>query len=277
MSRVEEDREAQRLVEARRIEADQKVKHNEAKVAFGKVVEQQAGLKQQETQKPRLAEQQHAEGARREQHLPSAALMARRGIDARAVNAMLEKHGEKNVAANAERLLSRREELSDKEARRVERLLDSGSEEQRLEREALAAIAGHDEGECDDAGQKSRGGGGMDMGGQAQPGMAELAGTGASAASQQATSLPIEVLRQLVARAFAGVTPEGLHQFTVELKMEVLGGARLDIVSDAGKISCTFHTADKNIGRLVKASAGPLARALSERGLTLERLEVKSG
>ena len=93
----------------------------------------------------------------------------------------------------------------------------------------------------------------------------------------QGPRIPPEVIQQLVNRVFAGVNAEGLSQFTVEFKSDVLNGARLDVVAKDGKISCTFHTSDKNVRNLLKASEGQLARAFAQKGLTLDRLAVEEG
>ena len=54
----------------------------------------------------------------------------------------------------------------------------------------------------------------------------------------------------------------------------MLAGSRLTISARDGKIFARFQTEDTNVGRLLKASEGELARAFGRKGLRLERLEV---
>jgi hypothetical protein len=277
MTRVEEDREAQRVAEQRRIEDLNRAKLQEASDRFQKVVAQ----KQQGTRET-AAKQTDAKGKAQTQRQAaargsaSAALLARRGIQSHNLTAQCQRHGDTAGTKAAVETTSRRAEISEDANQATERHERINREESRASHDPLAAIAG-DERRESGAGGGAEGEGAMDRRGQRQPEIiAQPAATAQSEApaSARATRLSVELIEQLVNRVFAGVTPEGLSQFTIELNSDVLSGARLDVTGKDGKIACTFHTDDKNVGRLVKASEGALARAFAQKGLSLERLEV---
>jgi flagellar hook-length control protein FliK len=94
------------------------------------------------------------------------------------------------------------------------------------------------------------------------------------AAAQAAPKLPAEVIRQIVERVMVGVNKEGLSEFRIELKDNILGGTALSLTAKDGKISAKFETRDANVKRLLMASEGELARAFEGKGLRLERFEV---
>ncbi len=274
MTRVDENREAQRVAEQRRLEEQQKAKQREASAGFQKVVAQkQAGAREAQRQQTGARARGEQQAEKQAKGSASAALLARHGIQSRNLAESLHRQGERSVERAGVESRGRREEVSEKEARREDRR-DRVEREERGTHDPLAAIAG-DEGREKGAGG-GEGGAGMDMGGQRQPGMAAVAPPAAEgqAPAAHAPRMPPEVVQRLVERVFAGVTPDGLSQFTIELKGDVLGGARLDVTGKDGKISCTFHTDDRNVGRLLKASEGALARAFAQKGLTLDRLEV---
>lgn len=275
MSRVDENREAQRAAEQRRLDEQNRLKQQAQSDQFKKVVEQQQAGAQQTQQKQAALQQgkgrSQGQAATLGQAKASAstALLARQGIQSHSYAASLLKRGE--VASEKTRVEAkvRRDDLDRSDARAVDRK-ETEREERREVHDPLGAIA-TDERREQGAGD---GGGAMDMGGQHQPGFVDVAPAAHAAPGAGAPRLPPEVLQKLVERVFAGVTPEGLSQFTIELRGDVLGGARLDVTGKDGKISCTFHTSDTNVGRLLKASEGPLARALAQKGLSLERLDV---
>jgi hypothetical protein len=278
MSRVDENREAQRAAEQRRLEEQNRVKQQAQSDQFKKVVEQkQAGVQQAQGKQSALqqgkAKVQGQAGAQGQARASaSTALLARQGIQSRGFSETLHKRGE--VSSEKARVESkdRRDDLDQRDARSLDRNQQLDREDRRGAHDPLGAIAGDEQ---PDKGTGGEGGGAMDMGGQQQPGfIAQPQSAQAAAPGAGAPRLPPEVIQKLVERVFAGVTPEGLCQFTIELRGDVLGGARLDVTGKDGKISCTFHTSDANVGRLVKASEGALARAFAHKGLSLERLDV---
>jgi len=279
MSRVDENREAQRVEDQRRLQEQDKTKRQKNSAEFGRMMQSQ-GKPAPGAGTPAKAQSGTKAG--------SAALMARQGIASRNFTQTLHKAGESSVDTTRQEAKARRSEMDDTQLRTDEKQGHIDGDRVQRQGDRLAAIAGDERHEHQQEGNLGGGGGGgaasdggagMDFGGGGQPGAGLAAGTSAVAQAEQAQGpqapqIPSELIRELVNKVYAGVTPEGLSQFTVELKSDVLGGARLDIVAEGGKISCTVHTSDKNTGRLIKASEGALARAFAQKGLTLERLAV---
>ncbi len=271
MTRVDDNREAQRAAEARRADEANKQKKQGNAEEFRKLVAEQKQAAQQGARKLQ---------AKSGERQASNALLARQGIKSRNFSQALQSFGRGQVSKNANNNEARRSELNDNQ-------LDTDERQSKTDRQAdnladkLAPIS-RDDGQ---EGSLSGGGGGssdhndgFDGSGIGQAtglGETSMAAGAQAAQGAHAPQLPPEVLQQLVNRVFAGVTPEGLSQFTVELRGDVLGGARLDVVAKDGKITCTFHTDDKNTARLLKASEGQLARAFARKGMTLDRLAVE--
>ncbi|MBN1960990.1 MAG: hypothetical protein JW841_08585 [Deltaproteobacteria bacterium] len=282
MTRVEEERQAQRYDDKRRAEDLQRTKSKQVGENFQKLVAEkqvasQNAFKQQMQAKNKSQLQQKATA----RHQANSALLARSGIDARRLNKMLEKQGEKQVEqSRVDNIVQRDDSLSEaerKEERNETFKAEEREEQARLDSDRLAAISG-DDNQGGNANNKNNSGSqdndGSNSSEQGQQDMAIQAQAAAHAHAGHQATLPQHLLETIVNRVFSGVNAEGLSQFTIELKSDILSGARLDIVSNGGKISCKFHTDDKNVARLVKASEGALARAFGHRGLTLERLEV---
>ncbi len=206
------------------------------------------------------------------------ALLARQGIASNRLAANLQAKGEQSVTFTQSEGLSRTEDSQ--ETREV--LDDIHSQvktEEQGAQDRIEAIS-RDDAEGGGGGM----GGGQDSEGsesqdnpQAQTTALNSADT--SAAPQTAASsgprLPDALVQELVKRVMVGADTEGISQFHIEFKDDVLGGVRLEISANGGKISAKFVTDDVNIGRLLKASEGQLARAFGHKGMTLSRLEVE--
>ena len=288
MTRIDDNREAQRVAEQRMKEADA-TKRRENNAQFQKLMgNKQQGTQQAGAQQAGSKQTAQEAGRRTAQQGGSNALMARQGILANKLNASLQTRGHEATLQSRSELQSRRSDINEKQISVDEK--DKTEQKQVEQREdRLAAISSDDRHDANSGlGTGSGGGGGAgadssnsgsDGGNQAQHimGLGEAAPAAPAQQTQgaQGPRVPPEVIQKLVDRVFAGVTPEGLSQFTIEFKSDVLSGARLDVVAKDGKISCTFHTDDKNVGNLLKSSEGALARAFAHKGLTLEKLAVK--
>jgi len=206
------------------------------------------------------------------------ALLARQGIASNRLAANLQTKGEQSVTFTQSEGTSRSEDSE--ETREV--LKDTQSQvnhEEQGANDRIEAISGDD----------AEGGGGGMGGGQDSEGaepqdnpqaqIAAMNSANASAAPKAAAPsgprLPDALVQELVKRVMVGADAEGISQFHIEFKDDVLGGVRLEISADGGKISAKFVTDDVNVGRLLKASEGQLARAFGHKGMTLSRLEVE--
>ena len=279
MTRVEEQREAQRIAEQRRLEDQDKAKQRAASDQFAKVVGQkQEAARQTAAGDAQRRQKGHGQSAAGEKSKAQSALLARQGIQSRNLAKTLHTQGEASGEKVRAGYTARRDDHHETTNKAEEKQVKADNERLVKQQDKLAPISRDDKREQKGGfggKQSGAGEGAMDLGGKAQQAM----GTGAPVKSSEAQgsgapTMPPEVIRELVSRVFAGVTPEGLSQFTIELNPSVLSGARLDVVAKDGKITCTFHTDDKNVGRLLKASEGQLARAFAQKGLTLEQLAV---
>ncbi len=278
MTRVDEDRETQRAQEQQRQEAAQKERVRKEGQEFSRFVSQSQ-------QKTAQRKGQHEQGQRRDASQRSAAgeaLMARHGIQSRHLTAKLQTQGKDS--GEQERVQQGGREVESRDNRRVsdeksaegDRRVDTRERQQQNDR--LAAIS-----RDDPRGHKGSGGGG-DTGGDAGA-EGQLAGQGhvmqparalptAEAKGAAGARLPQHVLDELVKRVLVGVNAQGISEFQIEFRENVLAGSRLFVSAEGGKISARFETPDASVKRLLKASEGELARAFGRKGLHLERFDV---
>ena len=71
-----------------------------------------------------------------------------------------------------------------------------------------------------------------------------------------------------------GVSADGRTHIQVTLRGGMMDGVQLSVRSEGGKVTCDFRGCGKDLGRLLDASKGALARGLGKRGLRLERLSA---
>ncbi|MBI3180462.1 MAG: hypothetical protein HYZ27_12420, partial [Deltaproteobacteria bacterium] len=230
--------------------------------------------------KSQLEQAQHRDASQRS--AAGEALLARHGIQSRHFAAKLQTQGKDS--GEKERVQRGGREVESRDNRRVgdEKNAESDrrveTREQQQQNDRLAAIS-----RDDPRGQKGGGGGG-DLGGDAGA-EGQLAGQGNIAQPAQAVAaseakgaagarLPQHVLDEIVKRVLVGVNAQGISEFQIEFRENVLAGSRLFISAEGGKISARFETPDANVKRLLKASEGELARAFGRKGLSLERFEV---
>ena len=282
MSRVKDNRDAERMQEQKRIEKDNQTKDRQKSDTFSRMMNQRRGGEQKGANKQPV--RQAPQGKTKTGG--SNALMARQGIASNQFAAALQKQGSENLQYS--------ESLStDRGGEMLEKRVESGEHQEKQETKRLdgqqdrVEAVDRDEGRGQGQGGKGDGqssGGGQEKRegqhqGDGQGAQAAAALKGAPAAQINAANqpqIPENILQEIVNRVFVGASTEGLTQFHVEFKQEILGGLRLEISAKDGKISAKFITSDKNIGRLLKASEGQLSRAFGHKGMSLERLDVET-
>ena len=288
MSRVKDNRDAERIQEQKRLEKDNQTKDRQKSDKFSRMMnqrrggEQKAPTQQQTTRQPAQTPQKAKTGA-------SSALMARQGIASNRFAAALQKQGSENLQYSEALSADRGGEMLEKRVETAEH--QDTKDTQRLDgqQDRVEAV------DRDDGKGKGKGGKGDGEGGQGggsgqekRDGQGQNQGQGAAVAALSGDApasevhagnqpqIPQNILQEIVNRVFVGASTEGLTQFHVEFKEEILGGLRLEISAKDGKISAKFITSDKNIGRLLKASEGQLSRAFGHKGMSLERLDVET-
>ena len=282
MSAVENDgkaREAQQREQERLNQKLNQEKNRTDKQDFARLV----SSKQEQTAKANK-EQHVRQGAQLSQKTDAQSkLLAKQGFQSTNFQQQLQKQGEASAGANRSMTQTRAKD-ADKMSETASNKESEGTKARiNKEGDKLAAIS-RDDRSGGGGGGKDSGPGSKDSGGGSSLGMAhgalpqaEAAHTSAAQSAQGAKQLPQEVLQQIVERVMVGINKEGLNEFHIEFKNNILAGSSLRLTAQDGKISAHFHTNDKNISRLLKASEGQLARAFSKKGLTLEKLEVEGG
>ena len=279
MSRVRENqqKDAERLAEQKRLEKDNQKQAREKSDQFSKTLtnkkegQAKAGQKQV-TQKHGNPGQKAAKKAAGQN-----ALLARQGIASNQFAAKLAQTGFQAVTNTKSEGTHRNDDIretkegEDKQSK-VERK-EEGNRQDRVEG------IGRDDGQ---GGGGSMGGGNSDSSQHQENPMAATAAiadadgpAAAAVTGPNAPKLPDALIQEIVKRVLVGTTEEGLSEFHIEFKSDVLGGVRLEISSEGGKIKAKFVTDDVNVGRLLKASEGQLSRAFGHKGLQLDRLEVE--
>ncbi|MEK7705792.1 MAG: hypothetical protein AAB426_12600 [Myxococcota bacterium] len=277
MTRVTEDLDTQRYEEQQRTQEKDKTKRQRSREDFNRLVtKKQAEDHSSSRQQQQAAVNRATQGTRGQE-----ALLARHGIQSQSFQQHIEKRGHELVTDNRTQHKERTTDM--KETRRGEAHQEVREKRELDQKEGrVSAVSRDDRGQGGGAGggdSAESGAGGQkhgSMGGQHLAGSSAPAATTATehAHGSSAPRLPPDVIRKLVERVYVGVNTEGLSEFHIEFKESVLAGSRLTISARDGKIFARFQTEDTNVGRLLKASEGELARAFGRKGLRLERLEV---
>ncbi len=271
--RVQENREAQRVAQEQAMKAQKKQASTAKNEKFSKMVAQ----KKAETGDGNKAKQQGAQKAVAKRSSANAALLARQGIQANSFSSILQKQGDKNVGQGKEKQGLRGEDM--KESKQSVKENAKADRKELATNDKLAAISRDDKngGEGGGAGAGSEGDGQNFMGQASGTAVSETQATTAQAAQGAAApQIPQAILQEIVKRLMVGVNAEGIGQVHIQFNEGVLGGASLTLSAKDGKIKAQFQTKDRMMGNLIKSSEGALARALAHKGLTLERLDVRT-
>lgn len=279
MSRVEDERAAQRYEEQKRIEKDLRAKNHAASDQFKKVVaakQEGSTLGERRQQAGGNSTRQQQTAGKRSQY--QTALLAKNGIQGRNLQAELAKKSassQEQVRINAH---DRHEQLHERHGAERERQVTTQHEsDKRVEQynDHLAALSldehkGHGDSEGNDGG--NMGGGQMGMPMQQPQTTAPTETLGNAGAAR----IPEHVLKAMVKACSVKVDPKGLTEFQIELRDDVLSGSRVHVKADGRKISATVVSDDANVRRLFKASEQDLARAFDAAGLSLESFKVSA-
>ncbi len=279
MTRVDENRDVQQALEKRRQEEVDRTKAREKSQEFSKVIAQQKDQSQKNVSRQVVKTHTQAQG---QKSSAQSALLARQGIQGKNFQQELQGRGDASKNDKQSQVKSR-----DNESQDTKRASDDGqmkADKKRVDQQGdkLAAISRDDRqkgggGDSEMGGGKDSGGGDKGMGtqGSATP---QAAGQNVQATTKTegaaGARLPTETLNALVDKVFVGLNKEGLSEFHIQFKDNVLAGSSLKVSAKDGKVSATFHTTNANVKRLITSSEGELSRAFTAKGMTLLRLEV---
>ena len=87
--------------------------------------------------------------------------------------------------------------------------------------------------------------------------------------------IPTGMMDKIVDSCRMGTTATGGTKLQFDLKGDVLGGLKMDITYDNGKLKATFMSENPEIRKLMDENLKTLERDLRDRGIVLEGLEVR--
>jgi len=273
-----DSREAQRREEARTTKVKSEKRGAESSKQFSQMMASKEQAKGQVTEQRQGAMSKTS----RQGNDANKALLARQGIMSNKFSDKLNHVGKQHVSQTHESGELRGQEQTKARVGGEDRGESGQTQKLGNKGDKLAAISrddqsqGHQgEGESEqgaDSGSKEQG----FQGGNAQGSGNQSLNMGQTQKAKGAAQvrIPPQVLEEIVKRVMVGVNTEGLNEFHIEFKENVLAGSFLTITAEGGKIRARFRTPDKNVRRLLKASEGELARAFSKKGLDLDRLDV---
>lgn len=273
-NRVQQNAQAQRLQQQRQTQAKTKAQSQEGRDKFSKALGHQKAEtgeanKQQKMEQSKTLQRQAMHGSR----------LSHQGAQAGVkFHTMLHNAGQQNIKQGESQTKTRgndmkENEITVREAEGKETVKELNQESERVEaldRDGTNQGGAGGGGFSGDSGRE----GSMQGQGQAIAGANAASRTDGSVQGANVPQIPEAILQELVKRVMVGVDKNGIGNFVIQLKEDVLGGATLQISAKDGKITAKFTVNDENIARLLKASEGQLARAFGHKGLSLESLEV---
>jgi flagellar hook-length control protein FliK len=316
MSRVEDDRQAQkaaeRLVQEKRLQESKNKQRVEGENAFSKLVQQQKApqTQQQNIGKSVLARlQQEAKSeqrgdTQRTQHRQTDKAHGERTQQARSGEGERLTQGRQTDSAQSNQATQGRQNDQGVVHTRAEsRLADAKTTDDALnergdaltkgsENAAAGAQAGRSKGSLKadaDGGGKS-GGDGKDK----KDGAPELAAgfrfnpalmapvpvakPKPGAGSERLRAIANEIAQKIVERVRVGTNAAGNAEFQIDLRGDVLSGLSIKLTAKNGKIQAVFSGSNRDVLKMLEEQRDGLKSALAGRGLTLEdmRVEAKS-
>lgn len=289
MSRVEDDRQAQRaaerLVQEKHLQESKAKQRQEGESAFSRLVQQQKAAPQQPAQKPQQNLGQSVL-ARLKQEGKSGELRGKQ-------NETGKPEGQATQARKQEQGVAQtRTESRSADAKVTEETLDERSEAftQDGEQQALGALAGREgkgslKTNADGGGGKGGDGKDKDKGSELGAGFrfnpalmapVPVAQPKPSSGSERLRAIANELAQKIVERVRVGTNAMGNAEFQIDLRNDVLKGLSIKLTAKNGKIQATFSGNDREVLKMLEGQREALKSALAGRGLTLEELKVEA-
>lgn len=289
MSRVEDDRQAQRaaerLVQEKHLQESKAKQQKEGETAFSRLVQQQKAAQQQPAQKPQQNLGQSVL-ARLKQEGKSGELRGKQAEtgkpEAQAGQARKQEQG----------VAQTRTESRSADAKVTEETLDERSEafSQDGENAALGAQAGREakgslKTNADGGGGKGGDGKDKDKGSEMGAGFrfnpalmapVPVAQPKPTSGSERLRAIANEIAQKIVERVRVGTNAAGNAEFQIDLRNDVLKGLSIKLTAKNGKIQATFSGNDREVLKMLEGQREALKSALAGRGLTLEELKVEA-
>ncbi|MFL5351355.1 flagellar hook-length control protein FliK [Archangium sp.] len=291
MSRVEDDRQAQRaaerLVQEKHLQESKAKQRQEGESAFSRLVQQQKAAAQQPAQKP-PAQQNLGQSvlARLKQEGKSGELRGKQ-------NEAGKPEGQATQARKQEQGVTQtRTESRSTDAKVTDETLDERGEAftQDGDKAALGAMAGREakgslKSNADGGGGKGGDGKDKEKGSELAAGFrfnpalmapVPVAQPKPTSGSERLRAIANEIAQKIVERVRVGTNAAGNAEFQIDLRNDVLKGLSIKLSTKNGKIHATFSGNDREVLKMLEEQRETLKKALAGRGLTLEELKVEA-
>ena len=94
--------------------------------------------------------------------------------------------------------------------------------------------------------------------------------------SERLRAIANEIAQKIVERVRVGTNAAGNAEFQIDLRNDVLKGLSIKLSARNGKIHATFSGSDREVLKMLEGQRETLKTALAGRGLTLEELRVEA-
>jgi hypothetical protein len=316
MSRVEDDRQAQkaaeRLVQEKRLQESKAQQRTQGETAFSKLFKEQKAQQTQQQAKSPQAQQQQGLGKSVLARLQQDAKTEQRGDAQRTQSRQTGKSQEERVqlsegrqsdsAQTSQAAQGRQNDQGVAQTRAESRLADAKTTDDALNERGDALSKGSDNAAAGAQAGRSKGslkadadGGGKGGDGKDKKDGAPEMGAGfrfnpalmapvpvaqpkSTATSERLRALANEIAQKIVERARVGTNAAGHAEFQIDLRGDVLSGLSIKLSAKNGKIQAVFSGKDREVLKMLEEQREGLKNALAGRGLTLEdmRVEAKS-
>ncbi|ATB31825.1 flagellar hook-length control protein FliK [Melittangium boletus] len=307
MSRVEDDRQAQRAAERavqdRRLQETKSKQRQEGESAFSKMVQEQkaAQAPQQKAAQPQQQSLGKSVLARLQQEGKSGEVRTQQRHTGKA-EGEARTEGQQTDSSptgqltrgrqNDQAVVHSRAESRSTDARVTEKTLDERGEDmtQSSDNAAAGAQASRGKGALKtdaDGGGKQGGGDGKDKkdgaelaaGFRFNPALmapVPVAKPTQTAGSERMRALANEIAQKIVERIRVGTNAAGHAEFQIELRGDVLSGLSIKLSAKNGKIQAVFSGKDREVLKMLEQQRDGLKTALAGKGLTLETMRVEA-
>ncbi|AKJ05824.1 flagellar hook-length control protein FliK [Archangium gephyra] len=297
MSRVEDDRQAQkaaeRLVQEKRLQESKAKQRQEGESAFSKLVQQQKSAQTQQPQQQNLGksvlarlQQEGKAGDLRGQQRQTGMSEGQVSGGRQSESPQMTQARKQDQGVTQTRVESRAADAKDTSKALDERgeALDKDSDNA-----AMGVQARREKGpiKADADGGGKGGGDGKDKKDGAEAAASfrfnpalmapvPVAKPKPTSGSERLRAIANEIAQKIVERVRVGTNAAGNAEFQIDLRNDVLKGLSIKLSAKNGKIHATFSGSDKDVLKMLEEQRETLKNALAGRGLTLEELRVEA-
>ncbi|OJT23337.1 flagellar hook-length control protein FliK [Archangium sp. Cb G35] len=298
MSRVEDDRQAQRtaerLVQEKRLQESKGKQRQEGESSFSKLVQQQKSAQAQQPPQQNLGksvlarlQQEGKAGDLRGQQRQTGMSEGQVSGGRQSESPQMAQAKKQDQGVTQTRVESRAADAKDTSKALDERgeALDKDSESAAMGVQARREGKGSLKADADGGGKG--GGEGKDKKDGAEAAASfrfnpalmapvPVAKPNPASGSERLRAIANEIAQKIVERVRVGTNAAGNAEFQIDLRNDVLKGLSIKLSAKNGKIHATFSGSDREVLKMLEGQRETLKNALAGRGLTLEELRVEA-